>query len=92
MTKKNDGFCYQDTNVNTCTLLMRVHIYGTDISIYSIINIKIWIMNKKFSTLLVGAMLATVGVGSVSAQVELDKTDGTYNTKLYQITVSENQD
>lgn len=92
MTKKNDSFCYQDTNVNTCTLLMRVHICRTDISIYSIINIKIWIMNKKFSTLLVGAMLATVGVGSVSAQVELDKTDGTYNTKLYQITVSENQD
>ena len=49
-------------------------------------------MNKKFSTFLVGAMLATVGVGSVSAQVKLDKTDGTYNNKLYQITVSDNQD
>ncbi|MBP3518957.1 MAG: hypothetical protein J6K31_11275 [Parabacteroides sp.] len=45
-------------------------------------------MNKKISTLLVGAMLATVGVGSVSAQsTKLDKVDGTYNQKLYQITV-----
>ena len=49
-------------------------------------------MNKKFSTLLVGAMLAAVGVGSVSAQVKLDKVDATYNDKLYQITVSKNQD
>lgn len=49
-------------------------------------------MNKKFSTFLVGAMLATVGVGSVSAQVKLDKTDGTYNNMLYQITVSNDQD
>ena len=50
-------------------------------------------MNKKFSTLLVGAMLATVGVGSVSAAgVKLDKADGTYNTKLYQIAIGQNQD
>ncbi len=50
-------------------------------------------MNKKFSTLLVGAMLATVGVGSVSAQTtKLDKVDGTYNQKLYQITVGANGD
>ena len=49
-------------------------------------------MNKKFSTLLVGALLTVTGVGSVSAQVELEKTDGTYNDKLYQITVSDNQD
>jgi len=25
MTKKKDRFCYQSTNVNTCTLYMRVH-------------------------------------------------------------------
>ena len=50
-------------------------------------------MNKKFSTLLVGAMLATVGVGSVSAAgVKLDKADGTYNTKLYQIAIGQSQD
>ena len=50
-------------------------------------------MNKKFSTLLVGAMLATVGVGSVSAAgVKLDKADGTYNTKLYQIAIGQNRD
>ena len=50
-------------------------------------------MNKKFSTLLVGAMLATVGVGSVSAQTtKLDKVDGTYNQKLYQIAVGANSD
>ncbi len=50
-------------------------------------------MNKKFSTLLVGAMLAAVGVGSVSAQTtKLDKVDGTYNQKLYQITVGANSD
>ena len=33
MTKKNDRFCYQYTKVNTCTLLTRVHIYRTNISI-----------------------------------------------------------
>ena len=25
MTKKKDRFCYQSTNVNTCTLYIRVH-------------------------------------------------------------------
>ena len=40
-------------------------------------------MNKLFSTLCAGAVLATVGTSSVSA-VEL-KADGAYNEKLYQI-------
>ena len=40
-------------------------------------------MNKKFSTLCAGLVLATVGASSVSA-VEL-KADGAYNEKLYQI-------
>jgi len=25
MTKKKERFCYQSTNVNTCTLYIRVH-------------------------------------------------------------------
>lgn len=37
-------------------------------------------MNKKFSTLCAGLVLATVGASSVSA-VEL-KADGAYNEKL----------
>ena len=50
-------------------------------------------MNKKFSTLLVSALLATMGIGSASAQdVTLEKTDGTYNDELYQIAVGANQD
>ena len=42
-------------------------------------------MNKLFSTLCAGVVLATVGTTSVSA-IKL-KADGAYNNKLYQITV-----
>lgn len=42
-------------------------------------------MNKLFSTLCAGLVLATVGTTSASA-VKL-KADGAYNEKLYQITV-----
>ena len=40
MTKKNDRFCYQYTKVNTCTLLTRVHIYRTNISIIVLLILK----------------------------------------------------
>lgn len=40
MTKKNDRFCYQNTKVNTCTLLTRVHIYRTNISIIVLLILK----------------------------------------------------
>jgi len=40
MTKRNDRFCYQNTKVNTCTLLTRVHIYRTNISIIVLLILK----------------------------------------------------